>query len=555
VDDANQQLIDEVTALTGAAAPDWTDADAPTLQARNDSSLYLIGVIGGKDVGKSSLINALLGESLAKVSSVGEGTHRALAYAHRDDADAVRMLLQAEIPNQFDIITHEVASARRRVLVDLPDIDSVWTEHVDLTRRLLRHMLFPVWVQSVEKYADHQPFQLLSKVAAGNSPENFLFVLTKADILERRHGAAALDELKADYARRLQAACALNQPPRVFAVNGKPGAAGRFDLPALAELVLAVRSERAVADARKLAKLQQDRSLKNWLLQQRVDDRLAAARRLLTEAQEAIDSRLTEPLVDQATRQLAGDSGASATVIEPVVRARLSYWPIVNVLDGVLGPIVGAFRTRGVTWGDAKPGGRDVAGNLRGLFADLVQRDPQILTLYAQDKLWENEPAANAGNRLELAIEGAVETHRRALIASAGKPSWPVRLVAPFLTLGAALWFPLVQPVLEIVLQNDLTSFSRQSILLVVQLLGAAYLIRSVGMLVIYFISLWMLLRWLGYRTIERTLRRDINASHPAGAVLVWAEQLVEPLRRHVDKLQALSRRIAELETADRTAA
>ena len=49
---------------------------------------------------------------------------------------------------------------------------------------MLRHMLFPVWMVSIEKYADRQPQEMLRKVAAGNAPENFVFCLNKVDQVE-----------------------------------------------------------------------------------------------------------------------------------------------------------------------------------------------------------------------------------------------------------------------------------------------------------------------------------------------------------------------------------
>jgi hypothetical protein len=65
---------------------------------------------------------------------------------------------------------------------------------------MLRHMLFPVWVQSVEKYADLQPQKLLAAVTAGNDPANFLFALNKADQLA---SADAVEELRDDFAARI----------------------------------------------------------------------------------------------------------------------------------------------------------------------------------------------------------------------------------------------------------------------------------------------------------------------------------------------------------------
>lgn len=544
MDDQARQLIRDVSDLVGSDAPEWTDAAAPTLQAQTDDALYFIGVIGGKDVGKSSLVNALLGQQLANVSSHGEGTRRALAYVHRDDAVAAKAILQTQVPEQFDLVTHDIADGRHRVLLDLPDIDSVWAGHLDLTRSLLRHMLFPIWVQSVEKYADAQPLQLLSKVSAGNSAENFLFVLTKADLLAARHGVGAIDELKTDYAERVGRACQLAEPPRVFAVDTLHG---RFDLDALRETALEVRSEKAVAAARQLARQQQAKTLKQWLMQQRVDDRLAAAQRLLGEAEQLIAARLAEPLTDRVTASLAADGASRGGLVEPAVRSRLSYWPIVNVIDAVLGPVVAAFRGRSASPVSTPEGSSDTARRVRGVFADLAQRDPQILSLYANSKLWEHDASERAAASLDAQLADAVDAHRKTVLEAAGRPNILLRFIAPFLTLGAALWFPIVQPVLELYLKGTVTEFTRASLLLIVQLLGAEYLIRSVGILAIYFIALWMLLRWASYRRVDKALRQSTEATHPAAAVLTWAGRLLDPIRQHSAKLKSLSDRIATL--------
>ena len=76
--------------------------------------------------------------------------------------EPLRALLDREVPGRFKIHSHTESRLQRQILLDLPDIDSIYTDHIEITRTMLRQMLFPIWIQSVEKYADHQPQKLLA---------------------------------------------------------------------------------------------------------------------------------------------------------------------------------------------------------------------------------------------------------------------------------------------------------------------------------------------------------------------------------------------------------
>src|SRR3712207_734190 len=114
---------------------------------------------------------------------------------------------------------------------------------------MLRHMLYPVWVQSVEKYADRQPQEMLARVAAGNAANNFVFCLNKVDQLDgsgsRLQGSGGTREQEADgetlsgpareiredFAARLARTLSLPSPPDVFMISAiRPD---RYDLPRL----------------------------------------------------------------------------------------------------------------------------------------------------------------------------------------------------------------------------------------------------------------------------------------------------------------------------------
>src|SRR5687768_12227067 len=342
-----EQLVSEATELTGAAPPEVLDDDAPVLaddalRDDADGSIYLVGIIGGKDVGKSSLVNALVGQQITPPTSHGPGTEHAIAYAHRDAIDQVRELLERELPNRFRIITHANDALRRQVLLDLPDVDSHWADHLLVTRRMLRHILYPVWIQSIEKYADLAPQQLLAKVAAGNDPANFVFVLNKIDQLVAREGGGALAELRGDFAQRIARTLGMSDPPRVYAISATHADEG--DLPALRKLLARQKSGDVVRRSQELAVRQKDRTLLSWLQRQGLAQRADILGRLEHDAQETIATRLGVPLLEHALPRLVDDPGHRLAMVEPALNNRLSRWPVVNIIDGALAPLFALVR-------------------------------------------------------------------------------------------------------------------------------------------------------------------------------------------------------------------
>ncbi|HEV2295527.1 MAG TPA: GTPase domain-containing protein [Tepidisphaeraceae bacterium] len=559
-----EQLVHEVTDLTGSAAPDVFDQDAPVLRAETvaDEGFYLVGLIGGKEVGKSALVNALAGQIIAESTSYGRGTEAVLAYAHVSQADAVTELLRREVPGKFRVITHELPHLTRQVLLDLPDIDSHYADHIEVTRRMLRHMLFPVWIQSVEKYADRQPQQLLAAVAAGNDPANFIFVLNKADQVVDKAGELTALELRHDFAQRLARTLSMSPPPTVHMISAIHPE--RYDLPTLRELLAQQKSTEIVRQSLDLAGRQRTRSLLSWLDAQNLPARADRLKRLQEEAEELTASRLGVPIIEDALPRLLDDPAHRLALVDEVMSRRVARWPLVNVLHALFAPLTAMWRRNATI--AAQPaaeslvqlyldaGDRPLSVRVQTTFAMLHQSHPAVAALYRHRRLWDDMAADEVSADLRAALSSALQRQREAALQQLAGGHGVIR---PFfrvlLTVGAVLWFPIIQPLLEAMLQSGAARTTQELLLLGVQLLGTTYLLKNAMFLLIWFAVLWLLIRWDTQRRVNRLLLRwrGTDANDPsvnlATATLEWIDGLIEPIRTARARADALVQRTEQL--------
>ncbi len=554
------QLAAEVAEATGAELPPVLDEDSPALRAgdspaQQPESFYLIGLIGGKDVGKSALVNALVGERVTDSTSYGPGTDTVIAYAHKDQAQPLRELLEREAPGRYKIVPHRISTLQRQVLLDLPDIDSQYTDHIELTRRMLRHMLFPIWVQSVEKYADQQPQKLLAAVAAGNDPANFVFCLNKCDQL----GKEPLAELRDDYAARIARVLKQSATPKVFLVSAiQPQA---FDLPALREKLAQQKSAATVKQSIELAGRQHERSVLAWLETQQLPERASRLKRLEEQADDLVASRLSSPLLEGAVPRILDDPAHRAAMVDEVMSARVARWPVVNVIHTLLLPVTSIWRynvgagpsAEALVASKTEDGGRSLSASVQATFALLQQTHPAVGPLYRRAKLWDEMTADGAAAELRQSLVAGLEGQRAAAIGLLARRGLFMPIMRWALTIGAILWFPIIQPVLERFLDGSLVTAAPKLALLAVELLGAAYLLKSAAFLAIWFLALWLVLRWDTQRRVTKLLARwrrpdgkdaSINL---AAIVLEWCDGLLDPIHRAREREESLAKRADEL--------
>jgi len=566
-----RQLVADVATHTGAAPPPLLDEQAPVLvpdalQA-GAAGLYLVGLIGGKDVGKSSLVNALVGQSITDISGFGAGTDVVFAYAHESQRAALQRLLDAQVPGQYRIVEHHNDELARQVLLDLPDIDSHYAAHIQITRRMLRHMLYPIWIQSVEKYADQRPQQLLAQVADGNTPANFIFCLNKVDQVFAREGEQGARELGADYAQRIARVLGLPQPPRVWLISAvRPD---EHDLPELRRMLGRQRPAQAVSLAMRQAAGWQGKSLLDWVEAQRLEQRLAALERLERTAQEEATARIGAALCDHLIPALAEDPAGRLALADELMNQRVARWPVVNVLHVVLGPLLSALRRRlpveqqrGLEGADemvavnleamASRGGQPLASLVQSTFAVLQQSSPLAGAVYAQRKLWEAPEAEAAVADLRRRLAATIERQRAELRRRFGSSSVAGGLMRLILTFGAIAWFPFIQPLLE----AWLTPGHGQMALLLVQMMGVGYLLKNVGFLAVWFTALWLVLKWSSQRRVDRWLGRCVRGEGSEAELSLtaqamgWMQDLLEPIAAARRRIESLIQRRDQLRAA-----
>jgi GTP-binding protein EngB required for normal cell division len=155
-------------------------------------SVYVLALAGGTGVGKSSVLNALASEPISPARALRPTTEHPLAWVANDAREEIRPLL--DWLGVERVVGHDRRELSGVAILDLPDVDSVRTEHRATVDALLPRIDAVAWVVDPEKYDDERLHDYLRRLAPHS--ERMQFIFNKADLLDPAQEKLLADDLR-----------------------------------------------------------------------------------------------------------------------------------------------------------------------------------------------------------------------------------------------------------------------------------------------------------------------------------------------------------------------
>lgn len=463
--------------------------------------LFLYGIVGGKDVGKTSLINQLAGAVISQDTAIiDEGTRVAVAYCYEEDLAAVRQRLKSYAGSRLIFVGHRRPELQNVVLMDLPDYDSRFESHLADVKALTRYLQGLIWVTSPRKYGDDQFLQQLAAVA--QSHENYFIVLNKMDQLDAQ---APPEEVRQEVYRFITEECRkrhihapeLNQLFLVSAVSPD-----KYEFRQMHERLIRPHTAREIIHAKlKNLAAEFEQNLARMRSSYNLDRRIAR----IDEAEAFIKAQVTthfsQAYCETVSRRLGEQPHLQRRVVKLIFAQQVKRWPVLRTLffplTGLISAVGGTLRA---AWSDEVPektmtellrfDGRSPATNLFKIRDELRAAFPDLHGDMGDEPDY-NEQVHHRFARLLRAYEERLADY---FMAENRKPGVIKRLL---MVLPLA-WFPFLQPlVLKTTSLNwhaPIGDLMKEIVMFFISLLGSKSLLTSLAFLGLFYTIVMVLM-------------------------------------------------------------
>lgn len=535
---------------------DITGVEAASMHFQSGESgkdtLFIYGIIGGKDVGKTTLINQLAGSRISIDSDIlDEGTKTAVAYCHDEDQDALRSRLGAVELGKILVVKHSRDELKNVVLMDFPDFDSRFIAHLDEVKRISKFLQGMVWVTTPRKYGDHEFISQFTAVA--QSHDYYFVVLNKVDQIAKQ--VPSLD-IRNEVYGYLKEECLKNEvtvldEKRLFLISALSPAEQEF--PILRERLVRVHSPQEIYKA-KLKNLQSefDKNIQRIHRHYRLDEALQAFEHMIervhTGVQEAFSMEYAETVqnrvssLDSLQRRISNQFFAQRVKHLPLLW--LIYYPLSGFIASVGGWI--SFQSSGQKEIES------AKELLRfGSFTASMRLVQIVEHLRSEHPNWQDQwdqlqvDGIHIHERFGKLLHEYEDEVTQTVLSNISPPGLLQKTAVYF----PLLWFPFLQPILFQLskLDTDLLSFSGLWVLLglVLSLFSAGSLLVSLLFLIVFY-TVWLgLLYSFSVKRVQKEGSDEFSALWHERFIPWIGSTLAQPLQL---MRQSLSLQKAELE-------
>lgn len=523
---------------------------------KQEDPLFLYGIVGGKDVGKTTLINRLAGSRISlDTDLIDEGTRIATAYCHRADEDVFRTRM-VDRADRVKLSLHNRDPLKNVVLIDFPDFDSRFTAHLADVKTLIAHLESIVWVTSPRKYGDAELFDQLAAVAQSN--ENYMVVLNKVDQIAEK---ASLDEIRREVTAHLAQECRKKGAPplteaQFFAVSAI--SPERFEFDRLRERIVRPLNakEVALAKARNL-RAEFDRNLA------RMEDHFAVARRIerldaaAAFVRSEVEKRFDETRFEAATRRFNAWEGLHRRMSKGLFIRKIAKWPILRTLFFPLAHAVAAFGGRAAfseAPGEERRTPRDLLRH-EGAPASTAMREIREAAQAEFPELAEDfGDFPDYGEALDQRLDTLVADTEESITERLEQAAKPPGILRRFFLYFPLVWFPLLQPLAARLIAVDGPLFTAERLTALtaalVSLLGVGSLLASLVFLILFY-GIWMGVIYSGCaKDVRKAGSEAFSRLWHTGLLPFIFDALVQDLATSRTALAARAEQIAAVKNA-----